>query len=476
MLSAGDVSRVKTIGGWKPFAGTGEQLLLKVTSGPRKTVSGVTALAQYVSRAGQDGEHGSLDLIDEFGETIPHNEIKSTLAGWNLIPDRDNLRPAARELADQGQNIRTLPERDRYWRNQAYHLVWSQTTEGTGLTERELEARMREAVREFTFDEFAQNGHRVLWGVHLDHPGRPHVHIIVQARSRGMKGKQLRLNPEYLEDMRARLAQTARSVDLPVVSERREDRGTLLDQVLDGDVPLRSNRKRVSYDKETTLFKQVPYWLAEEGDAYLARKQALRDRTEAGEARPKGDVLKLQKPPNDLPEHIHPLFQAFARIYKDPRKALTSFFKMASGSGEGPKHRALSIWYLGKQPIAFGDLIATDVEALKNATVDARKIRTFPNVDWKTPPKNAETIQRSLDALGRQRRYQRDRLIIVKGLGSLRRRMRDENVQGPNLELVRTRMAYVRDFTPGHSTEPVNSQPALQRVVKFFHSKRTPTR
>lgn len=475
MLSAGDVSRVKTIGGWKPFAGTGEQLLLKVTSGPRKTVGGVIALAQYVSRAGQEGEHGSLDLIDEFGETIPHSEIKSTLAGWRLTPDRDNLRPAARELADQGKSIRGLPERDRYWRNQAYHLVWSQTTEGTNLSERELEARMREAVREFTFDEFAQTGHKVLWAVHLDHPGRPHVHLIVQARSSGAKGKQLRLDPERLEDLRARLAQIARSVELPVLSERREDRSTLLDQVLDGNVPLRSNRKRVSYDKETSLSKQVPYWLEEEGEAFLARKQTLRDRCEAGDTGRKGLSFEPPTPPNDMPEHIHPLFESFAGIYKDPGKALTSFFKMACGSGEGPKHRALSIWYLGKQPIAFGDLVSTDIEALKKATAEARKISTFPNVNWNITPDNAERIQSALDAFGMQHRYQRDRVIIVKGLGSLRRRMRDENVQGPNLELVRTRMAYVRDYTPGHSIEPVNPQPALQRVVKFFRPKRTPT-
>lgn len=476
MLSSGDVSRIKTIGGWKPFAETGEQLLLKVTSGPRKSVGGVTALVQYVSRAGQDGEHGRLDLTDEFGETIPHTEIKSALAGWNLIADRDNLRPAARELVDQGESIRVLAERDRYWRNQAYHLVWSQTTEGTHLTESELEARMREAVREFAFDEFAQHGHKVLWAVHQDHPGRPHVHLIVQARSKGAKGKQLRLDPDRLADMRARLAQIGRSVDLPVLSERREDRGQLLDKVLDGDVALRTNRKRVRYDKDTSLAKQVPFWLQEEGAGFLERKKSSRKSGARSGGGVKPDLNVRPKPPKDVPEHFHPLFDCFTRIYKNPQKALTSFFKMACGSGEGPKHQALSIWYLGKQPIAFGDLISTDVESLKNATNEARKIRTFPNVDWITQPHNADAIQEALDAVARQRRYQRDRLIIVKGLGSLRRRMRDENVQGPNLELVRTRMAYVRDYTPGHSTEPVNPQPALQRVVKFFRPKRTPTR
>lgn len=479
MLSSGDVSRVKTIGGWQPFAGVGEQLLLKVTSGPRKTSSGVTALAQYVARANEDGPDGRLNLFDEMGEEVLHKDIKSKLEEWDLIPDRDNLRPAARSLLEQGGDLRAIPGRERYWRNQAYHLVWSQTTDGTGLSEPELEARMREAVRQFVFDEFALNGHQVLWGVHRDHPGRPHIHMIVQARAKP-RG-QLRLDPKMLEDMRARLAQTGRSVELPVLSERREDRAPLLNQVLDGVVPLRANTKRVRYDKDTSLAEQVPFWFTEEGPAMLARKrvrkaQKLADQGSQDQTADKRPAEISIEPPRHLPDHIHPLFVAFSKIYKKPEKAMTSFFKMVCGSGSAPKHKSLSIWYLRHQPIAFGEVRDASQEALKQAAFEARQVKQLPHVDWKVPPQNLSELKEAFEALSRAGRYERDRQIIIRGLGALRRRMREENVTGPNLELVRKRMTYVRDFVADHSSENTIPQPTLHRVVKFFRPKRTPTR
>ncbi len=258
MLSAGDVSRLKTMSGWKPFAGSGEQLLLKVTSGPRKTAAGVMALAHYVARAQGQGEHARLELFDEMGEVVAVEDLKATIKGWDLLRNQENMRPGARDLVGEDNGVSLLPERERFWRNQAYHFVWSQTAEGTGLSETELASRMREATREFVFTEFAEREHQVLWGLHLDQPGRPHIHLIVKARSNGRKKGQLRLTPQILEDMRARLAKQARILDLPVHSERREDRPDLLRDILEGRAALRENVPRVAYDKLNKFLTGCP--------------------------------------------------------------------------------------------------------------------------------------------------------------------------------------------------------------------------
>lgn len=484
MLSAGDVSRLKTMSGWKPFAGRGQQLLLKVTAGPRKTAAGVLALANYVARAQGQGEHDHIELFDEMGEVIPVKDLKSVVRGWSLLGNNENLRPGARERVGQEDGLALLPEREKFWRNQAYHFVWSQTTEGTGLTEVELASRMREAAREFIFTEFAEREHQVLWGVHLDHPGRPHIHLIVKARSNGPAKTQLRLTPTILEDMRARLAKQARILDLPVHSERREDRPDLLRDILEGRAALRENVPRVAYDKDTSLAKQVPYWLSEEGQGWLRRKDrvaAIKKQSKDVPKQERSAFIKGQRPLSQpvkdtgrIPVEFHTLLACFAGIYSDPERALASYFKMVNGDGQSAKHKALAIWYLTRQPLAFGELVQGAETMLQPAAQAARACQTFPKVNWAKPPADLDKLTSKLTHKVRQR--DQDRTTMLRGLGGLRHRLRLESVSSAHRDLVRNRMTEIRVFVPAQEQARSIPQPALQRVVDFIRPKRKPTR
>lgn len=484
MLSSGDVSRIKTISGWTPFGGPGEQLLLKVTTGPRKSASGVQALVNYVSRANEEGELSRLDLFDEVGEVVPFNELAGRVRSWGLLADIDNLTPKARSLVQDGAPVRHLPERDRFWRIQAYHFVWSQTTEGTGIEEPDLKARMLEAAREFVFTEFADQNSQVLWGMHEDHPGRPHIHFIIKARTNGPVKKQLRFGPEILEDMRARLASVARQLEIPVHSQRREDRKELLDDILGGFQPLRKNVRRVAYDKPTELHLQVPLWFAEEGPAWLDRKNRLQSLyTQAqdldGDERQKWVVSQrpvesLSGSVDDLPEPYRQIYHKFSRVFQSPREAMNSFLKMTSGSGQPGKHRALAIWHLSKQPLAFGDLLRDAEKHLPDLTEAARKLDNLPHVNWGTASPEIHHLAEQHRSLALARRKGRERHLVLKGLNRLRRNARKEKVQGPTLELVRKRVDYVRNFEAPQIQE---EKPALhQRVVDFVTRKRKKNR
>src|SRR5690606_17777027 len=132
-MSIGAVTRARTIDGWRPVT-QGEQLLLKMTSASCKTIKGVKELAALVARTHQTPSSPKLDLelLDEVGELVDATEIKVRLDEWELIPDHQNLRPAARKRLENGGDVRSLPGKKRFWKNQAYHLIWSQTSEGTG--------------------------------------------------------------------------------------------------------------------------------------------------------------------------------------------------------------------------------------------------------------------------------------------------------------------------------------------------------
>lgn len=484
MLSSGDVSRIKTISGWTPFGGPGEQLLLKVTTGPRKSANGVQALVNYVARASEEGELSRLDLFDEAGELVPFDQLSTRVRSWGLLADRDNLTPKARNLVEKGGSVRQLAERDRFWRVQAYHFVWSQTTDGTGLADHDLKARMLEAAREFVFTEFADQNREVLWGMHEDHPGRPHIHFIVKARSNGVVKKQLRFGPEILEDMRARLASIARQLEIPVHSQRREDRKELLDEILGGTQPLRNNVKRVAYDKPTELHSQVPFWFADQAEGWLERKnrlQVLYARAEGQDREEREQWLQNQRPAqpvlgkvDDLPEQYRQLHEKFSRVFRSPREAMNSFLKMTSGSGQSGKHKSLAIWYLAKQPLAFGYLLQNAEIHLPDLTEAARKLDNLPVVNWSSASPEIHHLAEQHQSLAQTKRRGRERHLVLMGLNRLRRNARKENVQGPTLELVRKRVDYVRNFeVPREQQE----KPALsRRVVDFVARKRRKNR
>jgi hypothetical protein len=484
MLSSGNVSRIKTISGWTPFGGPGEQLLLKVTTGPRKSAGGVQALVNYVARASEEGDLSHLDLFDEAGEIVPFADLSGRVRRWGLLADSDNLTPKARNMVEDGAPVRHLPERERFWRIQAYHFVWSQTTDGTGLTEHDLKARMLEAAREFVFTEFADKNRQVLWGMHEDHPGRPHIHFIVKARTSGTVQKQLRFGPEILEDMRARLASVARQLNIPVHSQRREDRKDLLDDILSGFEPLRNNIRRVAYDKPTELHLQVPLWFAEEGQGWLERKtrsEALYARAIGNDKEARAKWIHDQRPPeprlgpvDDLPEDYRKIYLKFSRVFYSPREAMNSFLKMTSGSGQHGNHRSLAIWYLSRQPLAFGDLVQNAEKHLPGLTQAVRKLDNLPVVNWRSASPEIHHLAEQHQSLAQTKRRGRERHLVLMGLNRLRRNARREKVQGPTLELVRKRVDYVRNFEAPRVQEV---KPALhRRVVDFVTRKRKKTR
>lgn len=463
-MSIGAVTRARTIDNWRPVSG-GEQLLLKVTSAARKTIKGVRELAAYVARTHQTPSSPKLDLdlLDEVGEVVGSEEIRERLKDWALIPDNENLRPAARDRLQTGQDIRSLSGKARYWRNQAYHLIWSQTSEGTGDPHDLLRVKMEHAAREFVFSEFAENGHRVLWAIHEDHQGRPHVHFIVKARSD--RGRQLRITREVLEDMRARLGAFARREELNVLAERREDRRFLLDQILDGSQPLRANSRLISYQKKTDPASQVPLWFAEEGRAWLERKiKSARPKPLPGPAPVKPAILK------QWPEDFRPLLNAFAGIYIDPAKALSSYLKMVSGDGSPGTKRSLALWYLRKQPLAFGELAEHEPAARDRAADIAKSLATVPSVNWGKHRDDPQQLAQLHSAFARQKAAGQSLASVLAGLRRLRRQLIAGGWRNEKLSGVNQRIEYVRDWQP-ISIAPDPEKGLPRRIVDFIQRK-----
>ncbi|OSQ38665.1 hypothetical protein [Thalassospira sp. MCCC 1A01428] len=400
MIGAGLSSRIKTVGeGWDQ--GQVPTVVIKHTSRPPKTSTAIRALVDYISCAHQSAARPALklNLFDEFGEEVEFADRRNQLKNWPILSDKENLRPR-----------QSNPVSDNMRRYQAHHLIWSFDVSKSHLTEERVVAAMQAVTRQFVFDQFAMDGRAVLWTIHRDKPGRPHVHMVVSGFNDDGRALGLDKSRSKLDDFSAELARYGRLFDLPMKFERREDNPLIRRQVINGAV-LRNTRKRVSYERSTNLWDRVPNWWGRYSSDLLDRLENLANGVHKSSRRP-----KVSFPPASLP-HI------FSSIFTDPKSAATCFAAMVH-SGVARSEKSLALWYLINRPEYFGyPLISSTRDSRKKiaARISRVPVPTFP--ETKLIDRRGEYLRR------KNRQHQlRDLTQMVRSLNRLRKKAEDARI------------------------------------------------
>jgi len=385
MISGGNTYRIRSVGeGWDQ--GSGQSVVVKHTSSPAKTSKAVGALIDYIACAHRSVSRPAmhLDLYDEFGAIVPFGQRRAQLRNWHILSDADNRKP--------GREGSSPDDMRRY---QAHHLIWSIDAGQAGLSDEDAEARMQAITRDFIFQNFAMEGRPVLWTIHRDKPGRPHVHMVISGFDEDGRALALDRSRRKLDDFCADIARLGRVYDVPLVFSRREDRPGLRSRIYQGVDTLRSNRKRVSYERSTDLRERAPIWWRAHSQHLL---ETLSDIESGREVKPRpyrrrGDSLDL-------------LGELFDGIYADPRAAAERFARMVFGKGDG-KERALAIWYFLHRPEYFGHPASRkfpDFDLRRKIAESLGRINHFPRL----APANNGDAWRDLLAFRRKRRQGRD--------------------------------------------------------------------
>lgn len=330
--------------GWR--LNDGPQVVVKA-AGSSKSRSGVHACIRYVARL-RAQDDASVPVFDEMGRPVARDRVFEALNGWALEADADNLSPEARRQPDI-----PLPERRRLRHVQSRHFVLSIRADDMAAGA----AILRDAVAATVDEVFTRRGHRVLWAIHTDTPGRPHAHVVVKALSE--LGGRLRcdIHGDLFDTIRAELALNLSRAGLPHQAARREDRADVRTAVLGGDQALRWKRGRGDGD----LSRRAPRWCAEHGAglvAPLSPPSFLPDWWRRLLPRRQKSVR-----PFEGPEEYREAFEMARRVFADPHAALVSWQNLVM---EGSIRRenghcrypslALGLWYLQKRPEIFGEL------------------------------------------------------------------------------------------------------------------------
>lgn len=251
------------------------QALLKVMGG-RKSADGVRGLFRYVSRTRPEDEHEPKPLLfDRHGQELTAAMGLDLLENeWGLLDDIDNLSGCARRMAEDGRaaSLGSLAADERLRLAQAHHLTWSFRVDELE-DEDEQADRMRRAATDSIASAFGfgrGGGHRVIWAIHRDEPGRPHVHMIIRAARDDGDG-QIRLDRAELGALRHIFTRDARAHGLDVVASRREDRPAVRARILAGEERLRTGLRMVHIKRGTDLADRVPAWYARHGAAWEKR-------------------------------------------------------------------------------------------------------------------------------------------------------------------------------------------------------------
>lgn len=231
-------------GGWR--LNDGPQVVFKV-AGSVKSRTGARACIRYVARM-RRRDVEPVDMFDEFGRQLERSAVFSVLEGWQLAPDRDNLSKAGRE------HPHGPGERQRLRCIQLWHFVLS-------ISANDADASVLDKLHRAglaTIDAlFTGRGHRVLWCMHRDRRGRPHLHVAVKALS--LLGKRLRIDRhgDFFDTARTEFASNLSLAGLPAQAGRREDRSDTLARIMTGEEPLRWPKRW-----RTDLAERAPHWCA----------------------------------------------------------------------------------------------------------------------------------------------------------------------------------------------------------------------
>lgn len=333
--------------------------------------------ADYISRNREvDRDADAVPLENQDGRQFSDRRaIKDELRDWQLTPMNENRSKTWREASadDRAQ----MPESEAFYRKQSGHLVFS-----LPKTAQADPAQLRQAVREGLDETLGRQGFRYLWGVHTDHSHRPHVHVIVKARSEGIsgyEGRQIRLGPKELHTMRQVLTDQVRGLGLDVSCTRRTDRPELREQIAQGKAPLRANEDRQGRPQthQGSVFeRKAPAWYEAHGPAYERRRMNAFDGSRAVDPQrqdPQGASGEIRKgvfgrlraavggrqaePASVTPAGPQrPHSPALSRVdghfkvtHQNPTDARESFLQMYA---EAPK---LAVWAANNHPQAFGE-------------------------------------------------------------------------------------------------------------------------
>lgn len=325
---------------------TSPQAVIKV-AGSRKSRSGVRACVRYIARL-REGDRDVAVTRDEFGRRVPRAEIMARVEDWGLDDDRANASKTARE-----NPLATLGERARLHNVQAWHLVLSVTVPDDDA------GRLVQAVTIMVDECFTRHGHKCLWALHLDRPGRPHVHVAVKAVSEFGSRLRFDIHGDYLDTLRAEFAECLRLAGLQFDGVRREDRSELRNRIATGEEALRPAWRLDRGDGD--LSRRAPGWVSRFGRDYLGRRFP-------GVLPPPPPTPAWRRWLNKfhpLPEPKAPpgtelLLPDFARVYRDPIRALISWHGFAMERAVRVRdldhfpNRSLAEWYLEHRPEVFG--------------------------------------------------------------------------------------------------------------------------
>lgn len=367
-------------------------LVVKAIGG-RRSGRALRDLAAYIGRNAPSWERqgvAALPIFDEMGNEVPDEALSDHLRSWNLDPDSRNLSKKAREVAEQEglAAVSGWPEKERLRHVQVHHFVVS--LNATDQEADDLWWASRDAIQELFF---MRTHRRVLWAMHLDHPGRPHVHVIIKSQAEEPEEGRLRRwrwdrFGEMFDEVRAVWAVELRRQGLHVEASRREDRAGLREDILAGEADLRPGFSRACTRPDAVrasggsrrheLMDDVPQWWQAFGLDWLRRKDAERTlrRKAASQAKNSGmsyvEALRERLPKRPkalrLKRTVRPegqeLLAAVRDLFTHPEAAVESYLTMAAEGAErdpvsGAVHlpaKATADWYLLNRPSVFGDV------------------------------------------------------------------------------------------------------------------------
>lgn len=156
------------------------------------------AAADYISR------HGMIDLEDENGEFLTHDELESRIEDWCKSQNTPYEEDGKKRAAEARRLVISCPK-------------------GT-----DPEA-VKKAVRELAKECFANEDYRYLFAIHNrskempNEPDHPHVHLLIKAIN--SRGKRLNLRKEDLRYLRERFAVIAKKYGIDMNATTRAQRG-----------------------------------------------------------------------------------------------------------------------------------------------------------------------------------------------------------------------------------------------------------
>lgn len=156
------------------------------------------AAADYISR------HGKIELEDENGNLLTHDELESRISDWCKSQNTPYDEDGRKRSADARRLIISCPK-------------------GSDP------AAVRAAVKELAQECLASEDFSYLFGIHYksdempNEPDHPHVHLLIKALN--SKGKRLNLRKQDLRYLRERFAVIAKKYGIDMNATTRAQRG-----------------------------------------------------------------------------------------------------------------------------------------------------------------------------------------------------------------------------------------------------------